>query len=1256
MARKRIGRVLSGGVLALCMVFGFPPDTHAQGGYTITRQQFTITGSVGLPNVTMQGLPGAPQTDENGVYTAQVDYDWSGTVIPTRSGYTFEPTQIKYDKVKANQTEQDYVATLLTYTITCSVGRSGVKLIGLPGDPITEETGRYSVVVPFGSTLTIVPDLAGYRFEPPSMALTEVKKDESITFKPVELTFKIAGNVGAPGVKMAGLFGEPTSDQDGNYSADVPYNWEGTVKPTKEGYTFTPETRAYSQVMVDMTTEHYGAEVFTYRISGTAGLPGVTMEGFPDPTMTDGNGYYMAIVPYGWKGTVKPSLPGYIFSPPSKDYAKVTADADQQNFSGTVIRLMISGRVGMPGVQMEGFPDPVVSDQTGFYRAQVDWGWSGTVTPVKRGIAFQPPSQTYNQLTMEQTNQNYTGTPITYTISGNVGLPQVLMDGLGQPGRPVYSGQDGSYTAKVGFEFSGKVTPKKTGYTFEPESRDYAQVSSDMTSEHYLHRIKQYAVGGRITDDRGQPVADVVVYATDVLNGAATTDADGRYSLVVDHNWRGKLTPDKAGYTFVPESKEVGPIILDSPNNGFIAKPKMMSITDSIVFGGEPFGDVVITAEPGSYTAKTDGKGVFTVQVPYGWSGELTATKPGWNITIADDRRFYTNVTEDTDRTRTTPAPTPRETTPVPTPRETTPTPTPRETTPTPTPRETTPDGTTTGPLTPAQIEQERLRQEIEALRREMETLRTGRLTQPEQGQDVTIPSMPPAQAPAGPLVSGTFVQQDLVTVLKQLGMEAGIPIAGDESVKPGVTAVNLNMPRMPLESALEAVLQGEYKFKKQGDFYLVYRPITQTFLGQDLRDEVLPLIASTAGVVIVTDETVTGSVYAELDAVPLRTALDIVLDGTPYVAMNQGSHFLVASGMAIEPEATAVTYPSGFHAVTETRTVYLNWVTPLRAKQLLSGAFDKYVMADSDPNSHIVTVTAPPAMANRIVANLKQLDIRPRQVLLDARVVVMESSNLLNMGIEWSFPQIRAGIFTDSFLDGDKAIGDVSTSWPYGIQVGYSPDRTFTDSLLMALNLLEQNGQADIVSNPQVLAMDGKQSEIRNVIEDHYVLSGPQTSNFYVQSEFVTVTSGTTLSITPRIMDNNDIMLELAVEVSESIPRGQGTDLPRVTRRTTRSSATVSDGGTVAVAGLTETRSKKTEKRVPGLSNLPLLGGLFRNTDEDQATKEVAVFVTAYLARDSYQPAVAPQSTMEQRTSAVPATPDYTEQLRRSLANQNGY
>ncbi|MHC4749705.1 MAG: type II secretion system protein GspD [Planctomycetota bacterium] len=187
-----------------------------------------------------------------------------------------------------------------------------------------------------------------------------------------------------------------------------------------------------------------------------------------------------------------------------------------------------------------------------------------------------------------------------------------------------------------------------------------------------------------------------------------------------------------------------------------------------------------------------------------------------------------------------------------------------------------------------------------------------------------------------------------------------------------------------------------------------------------------------------------------------------------------------------------------------------------------------------------------------------------------------------------------------------------------------------------------------------QVMAQDGKQAQIRVLTEEYYMLTSPElVEAFYTRVELAQIESGTTLTITPHVGDNNDITLQVSVEVSDSIPRGRGSELPVVTRRTSTSNLTVKDGGTVAMAGLTENRTRKDVKRTPGLSNLPLLGKLFENTGRTSSSREIAVFVTARLVPENRRAI----EFNEPSTIHAPAEPvaedDFRASLRESLSRQ---
>lgn len=148
-----------------------------------------------------------------------------------------------------------------------------------------------------------------------------------------------------------------------------------------------------------------------------------------------------------------------------------------------------SGGAGISEVIMSGLPGDPITNSSGYYSTEVSYSWSGTVTPQRAGYTFTPSSRSYNNVTSNQSNQNYTGAPITPTISGYVrtsggaGISGVVMSGL--PGNPS-SDASGYYSGTVSYDWSGIVTPEKECYTFNPPSRNYSNVTSDLTNQNYV--------------------------------------------------------------------------------------------------------------------------------------------------------------------------------------------------------------------------------------------------------------------------------------------------------------------------------------------------------------------------------------------------------------------------------------------------------------------------------------------------------------------------------------------------------------------------------------------------------------------------------------------------------------------------------------------------------------------------------------------------------------------------------------------------
>ncbi|MFZ2146476.1 MAG: hypothetical protein WAV28_04575 [Sedimentisphaerales bacterium] len=147
---------------------------------------------------------------------------------------------------------------LSTYTISGSVGLSGVTMHGLPGNVVTDPSGYYTATVEQGWSGTVIPVKKGFTFKPTSMTYTKVIADRSNdNYDPTLSTYIISGETGLSGVLMQGLPGDPVTGRDGTYQDTVKYGWSGTVKPTKDGYTFEPAERLYTKVIHEQINQNY---------------------------------------------------------------------------------------------------------------------------------------------------------------------------------------------------------------------------------------------------------------------------------------------------------------------------------------------------------------------------------------------------------------------------------------------------------------------------------------------------------------------------------------------------------------------------------------------------------------------------------------------------------------------------------------------------------------------------------------------------------------------------------------------------------------------------------------------------------------------------------------------------------------------------------------------------------------------------------------------------------------------------------------
>ncbi len=412
---------------------------------------------------------------------------------------------------------------------------------------------------------------------------------------------------------------------------------------------------------------------------------------------------------------------------------------------------------------------------------------------------------------------------------------------------------------------------------------------------------------------------------------------------------------------------------------------------------------------------------------------------------------------------------------------------------------------------------------------------------------------------------------------------------------------------------------------------------VTNMFYDTSIR-QAFTDIATQTGVIIVPDMSVQGIVTCELKDVPLEKALEIVAATGGYVVKKMDGYYLIGS-----PSSKAPNFQTLGIADVVISTLKFNYLKAEDAKGLLPEPYTDYIQANKNRNE--ICVTAPRGIAEKILSNLRDADKPPRQIMLDAKIVELTSDAKEQLGIDWQWEWQHPSP-GDNTRTGTAAFDMTENA----IELGYATTAEFTKSLSLTLALLCQNDSATIVANPRVTAMDGKKAEIKVTTEEYFkITTGPAT---YAYATIQTIESGITLEMTPRIGTGDEITLEVSPEVSDVV--GVGSEgLPKITRRKATTTVRVKNGGTVVIGGMVNNTVHNMVSKVPLLGDVPILGYLFKSTEEEKSTRDILIFITPHFLPDNAD-LETNMATLKERPvyeQVEPAGEKFREQLHELLS-----
>jgi len=255
----------------------------------------------------------------------------------------------------------------------------------------------------------------------------------------------------------------------------------------------------------------------------------------------------------------------------------------------------------------------------------------------------------------------------------------------------------------------------------------------------------------------------------------------------------------------------------------------------------------------------------------------------------------------------------------------------------------------------------------------------------------------------------------------------------------------------------------------------------------------------------------------------------------------------------------------------------------------------------------------------------LVTLDKPTPQVLIEARIVEVNTSEVKDLGIQWGaffnstntltsiggYSGLTTGTFTgENFLvdfPGGAAAGSGS-GFTFGI---LNPTKTL--GLDLQLAAVETLGKGKVVSNPKIMTVDNEEAKIAQGKSIPVRKYSPESGT--TSTEFKDVTLD--LSVKPHITPNNSVSMLIEIkkeELDPTIPSIEG--VPGTDKKEAKTNVIIKDGETIVIGGIYKINKDVSETGVPGLMKIPILGWLFKNYKENFITSELLIFITPRIVQ----------------------------------------
>jgi general secretion pathway protein D len=287
-------------------------------------------------------------------------------------------------------------------------------------------------------------------------------------------------------------------------------------------------------------------------------------------------------------------------------------------------------------------------------------------------------------------------------------------------------------------------------------------------------------------------------------------------------------------------------------------------------------------------------------------------------------------------------------------------------------------------------------------------------------------------------------------------------------------------------------------------------------------------------------------------------------------------------------------------------------------------------IQADTATNALIITAPEPQYRQLRSVIDM--LDQRRAQVFVESLIAEVSADKAAEFGVQWMSGTgtngSLVGLLGTNFAVGGTnlltlAAGAASGNYTAstGLNLAVGAQRNGALALGALARFLQSNGDANVLSTPNLLTLDNEEAKIvigQNVpfVTGSYAAAAAGTTNPFTTIERKDV--GLTLRVRPQISENGTIKMQVYQEVSNVDAKSVGSKDGLITnKRSIETNVLVNDGSIVVLGGLLQDDTSTSQEKVPGLGDIPLFGNLFKSEARSRKKTNLMVFLRPVVVRD---------------------------------------